>query len=70
MLGRLFTEFVNGIIHNTKKGELLTYLIPPEFCPQPDETLYTKLLKITDYILGMTDFQATKMFQKLKGISL
>ncbi|MGK7933260.1 MAG: dGTP triphosphohydrolase [Microcystaceae cyanobacterium] len=70
ILGGLFTEFVNGIIHNTKKGELLIYLIPPEFRPQPDETLYIKLLKITDYISGMTDFQATKMFQKLKGISL
>ncbi len=70
VLGGLFTEFVDGVIHNTKKGELLLYLLPPEYRPNSDDDLYQKLLKITDFIAGMTDFQATKIFQQLRGISL
>jgi dGTPase len=70
VLGGLFTEFANTVFYPSKKGDLLFYMIPPPYRPDPFETTYNKLLKITDYLSGLTDFQATSLFQQLKGISL
>ncbi len=70
VLGGLFVEFVKAILHYSKKGELLLHMLPPEYRPQPDDNTYSKILKITDYISGMTDSHATTLFQTLRGISL
>lgn len=70
VLGGLFTEFANTLFYPSKKGELLTYMLPLEYRSELNEDTYSKLLKITDYISGMTDFQATTLFQQLRGISL
>jgi dGTPase len=70
VLGGLFTEFANTIFYPSKKGQLMLYMLPPAYRPNPIEDTYDKLLKITDYLSGLTDFQATSLFQQLKGISL
>ncbi|MEG3436726.1 dNTP triphosphohydrolase [Pannus brasiliensis CCIBt3594] len=70
VLGFLFQEFANTVFYPSKKGELMLYMLPPSYRPNPIEDTYDKLLKITDYLAGLTDFQATGLFQQLKGISL
>jgi dGTPase len=70
VLGGLLAEWVNASFHPSKKGELLLYMLPPEYRPQPEDDSYQKILKITDYICGMTDSSATTLFQHLRGISL
>jgi len=70
VLGHLLAEFVNANIYPTKKGKLLKRMLPREYCPAESESSYSKILKITDYISGMTDSYATTLFQELKGISL
>jgi len=45
-------------------------MLPKEYCPAENESSYNKILKITDYISGMTDSYATTLFQEFKGISL
>lgn len=70
VLGGLFTEFVQMLVDSNYKGGLLMYMLPPEYRSQEDEDLYSRMLKITDYIAGLTDFQATQLFQQIKGISL
>jgi dGTPase len=70
VLGHLFAEFVNATLYSTKKGELLKRMLPKEYCSTESESSYSKILKITDYISGMTDSYATTLFQELKGISL
>jgi dGTPase len=70
VLGKLFAEFVDAVLHNSKKGELVSYMLPKEYHPAPDEDTYNKILKITDYISGMTDSYATSIFQQFSGISL
>jgi dGTPase len=45
-------------------------MLPPEYHSIEDESNYEKILKVTDYISGMTDFYATKLFQQFSGISL
>lgn len=70
VLGHLFAEFVNATLYSSKKGELLKQMLPKQYCPTDNESSYSKILKITDYISGMTDSYATTLFQELKGISL
>ncbi|MEH2232367.1 MAG: deoxyguanosinetriphosphate triphosphohydrolase [Nostoc sp.] len=70
VLGKLFSEFVNAILHDSKKAKLICNMLPQEYRPNPDEDTYNKILKITDYISGMTDSYATSLFQQVSGISL
>lgn len=47
--------------------------IPDEFVGpkrQPDKDPYIRLLRVTDYVTGMTDRYALSLFRKLKGITL
>jgi dGTPase len=70
VLGELLTEFLTAIFRSSKKGKLITYILPTEWRPKPEESHYQKMLKVTDYISGLTDLQATLLFQQFRGISL
>jgi dGTPase len=45
-------------------------MLPEEFRSSDRDSLYVKILKITDYISGMTDSYATSIFQTISGISM
>jgi len=70
ILGTLFSEFANATLFSSSKGKLLKAMLPQKYRPAENESCYSKILKVTDYISGMTDSYATSLFQKLKGISL
>ncbi len=70
VLGKLFAEFVDSVLQTTPKGELVGYMLPPKYRPLSTDDTYQKILRVTDYISGMTDYYATSLFQKLSGISL
>ncbi|BAY41443.1 deoxyguanosinetriphosphate triphosphohydrolase (plasmid) [Nostoc sp. NIES-2111] len=70
VLGKIFTEFANSILSNDKKMQLIYHLLPKEYHPKDEKDIYEKILKITDYVSGMTDSYATSLFQELSGISL
>ncbi|MEH1920155.1 deoxyguanosinetriphosphate triphosphohydrolase [Nostoc sp.] len=70
VLAKLFTEFANTIFNNNNKSKLVYQMLPKEYHLNLEDDSYEKILKITDYISGMTDSYATKLFQKFSGISL
>jgi len=70
ILGNLFAEFANATFFSSNKGKLLQEMLPEKYRTTENESQYNKILKITDYISGMTDSYATSLFQKFKGISL
>lgn len=72
VLGYFFTEFVNAILHDRPEGKLklIKHMLPKQYRPTEHDSCYDKILKVTDYISGMTDSYATSLFQELKGISL
>ena len=70
VLGGLLTEFLTAIYQDNKKSQLVRYMLPEQFSPAPNQSNYAKMLNITDYIAGMTDLQATLLFQQLRGITL
>ena len=78
VLGGLLDIFINAVNEasegrNSFRNESLLKLVPGQFQhtkgKAPDD-LYTRLLKITDFVSGMTDSYAVSLFRKLKGISL
>jgi dGTPase len=62
----------------TKKELKLQSLLPKEYKPDDEkmagellfEERYTRILKIIDYVSGMTDNYASSLYRKIKGISL
>lgn len=54
------------------RSRRVSALLPVRHYPSPDEvdSTYTRLLRVLDYISGMTDRYAVNLYQKLKGISL
>lgn len=53
-----------------KKFAKIFKLIPDEYKPLSSDDKYTQLLKIIDYISGMTDGYAINLYRKIKGIQL
>ncbi|MEM9213554.1 MAG: dGTP triphosphohydrolase [Cyanobacteria bacterium P01_F01_bin.150] len=70
VLGTLFQEFITSAFGDSDKGQLLWQILPEQYQSQSSDSAYIKILKITDYISGMTDSFATSLFQQLKGMSL
>jgi dGTPase len=71
VLAKLFTEFANALTQpDNPKSHLVLQIMPKACRPQPAETTYQQLLHVTDFIAGMTDSYATRLFQQFSGISL
>lgn len=70
-LGGLLSLFSKTILDPKKAREnkLLDFL-PEQFRSVESEAFEEKLLKITDYVSGMTDTFAVSTYKKLKGIAL
>ncbi len=71
VLAKLFMEFADALTqpHNSKK-HLVLQMLPAAYRPQPTDDTYQQLLHVTDFISGMTDSYATRLFQQFSGISL
>jgi dGTPase len=57
----------------TRRSAKLLSLVPTQFLSpdrKPDPDPYTRLLKMTDFVSGMTDSYAVALYQKVRGISL
>jgi len=71
VLGGLLEEFITAISNEKLSKSYLIKKLLPNYKTE-DETLglYKKILKVTDYISGMTDSYAVSVYKKIKGISL
>lgn len=79
VLGWLIDSFITASndIACTKlpspKSKKLYQLLPDKFAGNgrvPDESQYSRLLNVTDFISGMTDSFAVSLYKKMSGISL
>jgi dGTPase len=76
VLGGLLDVFVSALneleTHRYRSGKLLQ-LIPPEYLGPGrtrDPDPYPRLMKILDFVSGMTDSYALELFKNVRGISL
>lgn len=71
VIGGLLEEFITAITNSSlSKSYLVKKLLPNFKEDDENEDIYRKILKVTDYISGMTDSYAVSIFKKIKGISL
>ncbi len=71
VLAKLFTEFANALMQpDNSKSRLVLQMMPVAHQPNPEDIIYQQLLHVTDFISGMTDSYATRLFQQFSGISL
>lgn len=78
VLGGLLDTFINAA-NDAASGKIpqksikILRLLPIQFLglnKKADDDMYTRLLKITDFVSGMTDSYAVSLYRKIKGISL
>lgn len=74
---RYFITSVNDVAKNAERAlprsKKLIELIPEQYLGddrKPDNDQYSRLIKITDFVSGMTDTFAVSLYKKLSGISL
>ena len=78
VLGGLLDIFITAVNEaaegkTSPKDKTIIKLLPKQFLGnngKPEKDLYARLLKITDFVSGMTDSYAVSLFRKIKGISL
>lgn len=70
VLGGLLEEFITAIANNSLSKSYLLKKLLPNFQEDEEESLYLKILKVTDYVSSMTDSNAVALFKKINGISL
>ncbi|HEX2865607.1 MAG TPA: deoxyguanosinetriphosphate triphosphohydrolase [Ignavibacteriales bacterium] len=78
VLGGLLDIFITAVNaasdgNASHKNTKVLQLLPKQFVNTggvPEKDLYLRLLKITDYVSGMTDSYAISLFRRVKGISL
>jgi dGTPase len=72
-----FTPIIDDVAEHgasaTPRSQMIIRLIPEQFLgaghrPTPDD--YTRLLRLTDFVSGMTDSYAVSLYKKVTGISL
>jgi dGTPase len=78
VLGGLLDIFITAVNaasegNASHKNSKVLQLLPKQFLKTggiPEDDLYLRLLRITDYVSGMTDTYAISLFRRVKGISL
>ena len=45
-------------------------VMPEQYKVHRDDSIYTKIQTVTDYVSGMTDSYALSLYRKIKGIEL
>ena len=74
VLSGLLDAFLNATLNDTSKHyRLLRNLIPDRHLAQrgePPDDQYANILKIAEFVSGMTDTFAIDMYKKIRGISL
>ncbi|HEX3075082.1 MAG TPA: deoxyguanosinetriphosphate triphosphohydrolase [Ignavibacteriales bacterium] len=77
-LGGLLDYFIRAVNDKkdksvSKRSKAILQLLPSQFLGvdgNPEDDLYERILKVTDFVSGMTDSYAISLYRKIKGISL
>ncbi|NHQ79943.1 deoxyguanosinetriphosphate triphosphohydrolase, partial [Elizabethkingia miricola] len=74
IMSALVEDFVTAALsqenNRDKEQKKILELLPEQFGFEEGQTPYYKVMCILDYISGMTDLYALKLYRKLKGIEI
>ena len=71
ILATLLKEYSDAVfIPETYYARNLLSIMPEQYKVNQDDSIYTKVQTVTDYVSGMTDSYALNLYRKIKGIDL
>ena len=71
ILGTILKEYSDAILKpETYYARNLLSVMPEQYRVHPDDSIYTKIQTVVDYVSGMTDSYALNLYRKIKGIDL
>lgn len=71
ILATLLKEYTDAILKpETYYARNILSIMPEQYKVQQEDSIYTKIQTVTDYISGMTDSYALNLYRKIKGIDL
>ncbi|MDR1414763.1 MAG: dNTP triphosphohydrolase [Odoribacteraceae bacterium] len=71
ILATILKEYIDAILKpGTYYARNILSIMPGQYRVRPEDSLYTKIQTVTDYVSGMTDSYALNLYRKIKGIDL
>ena len=71
ILGTILKEYTDAVLKpETYYARNILSVMPEQYKVHQDDSIYTKIQTVTDYVSGMTDSYALNLYRKIKGIEL
>ena len=71
ILGTILKEYTDAVLKpGTYYARNILSVMPEQYQVSPDDSMYTKIQTVVDYVSGMTDSYALNLYRKIKGIDL
>ncbi len=71
ILGTILKEYTDAILKpETYYAQNLLSIMPEQYQVSKDDSMYTKIQTVVDYVSSMTDSYALNLYRKIKGIDL
>lgn len=71
ILGTILKEYTDAVLKpETYYARNILSIMPEQYQVSKDDSMYTKIQTVVDYVSGMTDSYALNLYRKIKGIDL
>ena len=71
ILGTILKEYTDAVLKpETYYARNLLSVMPEQYQVSKEDSMYTKIQTVVDYVSGMTDSYALNLYRKIKGIDL
>lgn len=71
ILGTILKEYTDAVLKpETYYARNLLSIMPEQYQVSKEDSMYTKIQTVVDYVSGMTDSYALNLYRKIKGIDL
>lgn len=72
ILGTILKEYTDAVLKAKKliMPRNILSVMPEQYKVSKEDSMYTKIQTVVDYVSGMTDSYALNLYRKIKGIDL
>lgn len=71
ILGTILKEYTDAVLKpETYYARNILSVMPEQYKVSKEDSMYTKIQTVVDYVSGMIDFYALNLYRKIKGINL
>ena len=71
ILGTILKEYTDAVLKpETYYARNILSIMPEQYQVSKEDSMYTKIQTVVDYVSGMTDSYALNLYRKIKGIDL